>query len=191
MWMIAGLGNPGIQYALTRHNVGFMAVDLLLRSVGGPHESTAEKALVAKFKWEEESIFVVKPQGFMNRSGESVQPLMNFYKIPQEQIIVVHDDIDQPFGSIKIQKNRGHGGHNGIRDITEKLGSPDYLRLKIGVGRPTHPEHAVADYVLSKFSADEMQKLPDYLNKACDAIEAIVFEGYAKAATQINGSSLD
>ena len=187
MWMIVGLGNPGSKYALTRHNVGFMVIDMFLKSIGNPHESNAEKALVAKFKWDDENIITVKPQGFMNLSGESVQPLLNFYKVSQENLIVVHDDIDQPFGSIKIQKNRGHGGHNGIRDISEKLGNADYLRLKIGVGRPVNPEHAVADYVLGKFSSEEMTQLPDYLNKSCDALEAIVFEGLAKASTKFNG----
>lgn len=187
MWMIVGLGNPGSQYALTRHNVGFMAVDVLLKSIGSPKESTDQKALVCQFKWDDQKIITVKPQAYMNRSGESVQPLMNFYKIPKEQLIVVHDDIDQPFGSLKFHKNRGHGGHNGIRDISEKLGTSDYIRLKIGVGRPANPEMAVADHVLGKFNPEEMTKMSEYLNHCVDALESLVFNGLAKASTQFNG----
>src|SRR5688500_5136528 len=101
MWMIVGLGNPGTQYAITRHNIGFMTADFLLASLDHPHETKAEKALVAKVRWQNENVLIVKPQAFMNRSGESVQPLLHFYKIPLERLIVVHDDLDQPFGSMK------------------------------------------------------------------------------------------
>ncbi|MBL7670071.1 MAG: aminoacyl-tRNA hydrolase [Bdellovibrionaceae bacterium] len=187
MWMIVGLGNPGTKYALTRHNVGFMAADLLLQSVGKPHESTDHKALVAKFKWEDESIIVVKPQAFMNRSGESVQPLMNFYKVPPANLIVVHDEVDLPFGTMKIQQNRGPGGHNGIKDISLQLGTNEYTRVRLGVGRPANPQQEIADFVLSQFSKEELKQLPDFLNKACDAIEMLVFDGYAKTASQFNG----
>jgi PTH1 family peptidyl-tRNA hydrolase len=186
MWIIVGLGNPGTKYALTRHNVGFMAVDLLLQSVGRPRESIDHKALVAKFKWDDESILVVKPQNFMNRSGESVQPLMNFYKIPPANLIVVHDEVDLPFGTMKIQQNRGPGGHNGIKDISLQLGTNEYTRVRLGIGRPTHPGQEIADFVLGQFTKEEFNQLTDFLNKACDAIESLVFEGTAKTATKFN-----
>ena len=104
---------------------------------------------------------MIKPDTFMNLSGESVQPLLGFYKIPQENLIVMHDEIDQPFAQMKIQKNRGHGGHNGIKSITGLLGSMDYTRLRLGVGRPENPNVPVADYVLNKFTPEEFQQLPE------------------------------
>ena len=187
MHLIVGLGNPGSKYALTRHNIGFMALDLFSTGAGNPPWREEQKAHTCKFQMDDETILLVKPMTFMNLSGQSVQALLQFYKIPMEKMIVVQDDIDQPFGAIRFHKNRGHGGHNGIRNISELLGSPDYVRLKLGVGRPPHPEMAVADYVLQKFSDEEQSKLPDFLNKSGDALESVIFEGLSKAATKFNG----
>lgn len=186
MWLVAGLGNPGAKYALTRHNIGFMAVDYLLRSLEAPSGKTDFKALVNKFKWDGHEIVTAQPQTYMNLSGESVRPLMDFYKISPENLIVVHDEIDIPFGEMRIHKNKSPGGHNGIKSVSEKLGTNDYLRLRLGVGRPPHPEMAVPDYVLQKFSETEMNALPEFLNRAADALEAIIFEGASKAATKFN-----
>lgn len=190
MWLVIGLGNPGAQYALTRHNVGFMAVDLLAAGLGVSQWGQEHKAWTAKVKLDgpqgAEQVLLVKPQTFMNLSGTSVQALMTFYKIPLEKILVLQDDIDQPFGAMRFHKNRGHGGHNGIRNISELMGA-DYTRLKLGVGRPEHPEMNVADYVLQKFSKEEQSKMPDFLNKAGDAVESYIFEGLAKASTKFNG----
>lgn len=186
MWLIVGLGNPGAKYALTRHNIGFMAIDYLLKSLGAPPPKTDFKALVNKFKWDGEEVVTAQPQTFMNLSGESVIPLMGFYKIPLENVIVLQDDIDQPFGQMRFHKNRGHGGHNGIRDISAKAGSMDYIRLKLGVGRPVNPEMNVADYVLQRFSDEEMAALPDFLNKSIDAVEALFKHGLQKASSQFN-----
>lgn len=191
MWLIVGLGNPGTQYALTRHNIGFLCLDLLEKGLSGPGWSNEHKAQISRIKWtsasgKTEQAILAKPQTYMNRSGESVQAIMHFYKIPQENVIVVQDDIDQNFGSMKFHKNRGHGGHNGIRNISELLGNADYVRLKLGVGRPPHPEMQVADYVLQKFSPEEQNQLTDFLNKAGDGIETVVFEGLGKASTLFN-----
>lgn len=186
MWLIAGLGNPGNKYALTRHNIGFMAVDMLHRSLGAPDPKSDFKGLVSKFRWEGEEIVTVQPQTFMNLSGESVQPLMDFYKIGLENIIVIQDDIDQPFGKMRFHKNRGHGGHNGIRDISGRLGTADYIRLKLGVGRPENPNVPVADHVLTRFSDEEMKAMPDFLNRAGDAIEALIKTGLARASEKFN-----
>lgn len=186
MWLIVGLGNPGSQYSLTRHNIGFMAVDFLLRSVGEPPVQNQFKAEISKFKIGEHQVITVKPQTYMNLSGESVQPLAGYYKVPPERIIVIQDDIDQSFAKMKIHQNRGHGGHNGIKSITQLLGSNHYLRLKLGVGRPDTPQYPVADYVLGKFSNDELKQMPDFLNKGLDAIEAILNEGHVKAANRFN-----
>lgn len=187
MYLIVGLGNPGTKYALTRHNIGFMALDLFSASL---QASTAwkeeHKALTLRVGIDGQNVMLAKPQTFMNLSGQSVQALMTFYKIPLENVLVIHDEVDQPFGQMKFNKNRGHGGHNGIRNISELMG-PDYSRLRLGVGRPAHPEMNVADYVLQKFSDEEMSKMPDFLNKAGDAIEAFIFEGLQKASSQFNG----
>ncbi len=185
-WLIAGLGNPGNEYVLTRHNVGFMAIDYLLKSCSQPPSKTEFKSFTSKFMWEDEEVMTIRPQNFMNRSGEAVQAALSFYKISLQNLIVIHDDIDQPFGGFKIQKNRGHGGHNGIRDISEKCASADYYRIKIGVGRPENPKMNVADYVLQSFSSDELAALPPLLKKTVDAVETLLTEGFEIAATRFN-----
>jgi PTH1 family peptidyl-tRNA hydrolase len=186
MWLIVGLGNPGSKYALTRHNIGFLALDLLWTGLHAPAWTTEHKALTSKVKFQDQQLLLAKPQTFMNRSGESVQALLHFYKIPIDKMVVIQDDIDQEFGSMRFHKNRGHGGHNGIRSISELLGTSDYTRLKLGVGRPPHPEMEVADYVLQKFSAEEQNQLTDFLNKSGDALETLIFEGLEKASTRFN-----
>lgn len=192
MHLVVGLGNPGPKYALTRHNIGFLGVDLFAASAGAsaghnPPWKEEFQAQTCKFKMDDQEILVVKPMTFMNKSGEAVQALMQFYKIPLENLIVVHDEIDIPFEQIRVHKNRSPGGNNGIKSITQILGTQDYIRLRLGVGRPPHPEMSVADYVLQKFSSEEQSKLTDFLNKAGDAIESIIFDGLAKASTKFNG----
>ena len=186
MWLVVGLGNPGGEYKLTRHNIGFMAVDYCLQGLGNPSAKNQFKAEIFQTKIGEHQVLFCKPQTFMNLSGESVQPLMGFFKIPLDHLIVIHDEIDQPFGQMKIQKNRGHGGHNGIKSITGLMGTMDYTRLRLGVGRPENPQFNVADYVLGKFTQDEFSQLPDFLNKAGDALEAIMNDGVQKASTKFN-----
>lgn len=190
MWLVVGLGNPGSQYQMTRHNIGFMAIDAWVHSMNAGSFKTEHKAETKKIKLDlegrSEEILIAKPQTYMNKSGESVQALMHFYKIPIEKILVVHDDIDQTFGSMKFQKNRGHGGQNGIRSITEILGTMDYARLKLGVGRPSHPGFDIGDYVLSNFAKDEIPVLNDVIEKACDGIECFIFKGLNQASTQFN-----
>jgi PTH1 family peptidyl-tRNA hydrolase len=184
MWMVCGLGNPGAKYMMTRHNIGFMAIDAYAASVGGPRFREERQALVAKIKIEETEVLLVKPQTFMNNSGEPVLALCQFYKIAPAELVVLHDEIDQPFGAIKIHRNRGHGGHNGIRSLSEKLGTSDYSRIRLGVGRPSNPQMAVADYVLQNFAPNDVAALPDFLQAAGDAFETLVLEGYDKAATR-------
>lgn len=186
MYLIVGLGNPGTQYALTRHNIGFMAVDLFAESLNARTAWKEEhKALTLKAQIDDQQVMLMKPQTFMNLSGQSVQALMAFYKISIENILVLHDEIDQAFGQMKFSKNRGAGGHNGIKNISELIGA-DYARLRLGVGRPPIPEMKIADYVLQKFSVEEFSKMPDFLNKAGDAIDTFIFEGLGKASTQFN-----
>lgn len=184
MWMVVGLGNPGGKYSMHRHNVGFMALDAYCASVGEPRWKEERQALVVRLKMEDQEVLFVKPQTYMNKSGDSVRALMDFYKISVEQIIVLHDEIDIGYGAIKIQKNRGPGGHNGLKSINRMLGTQDYVRIKLGVGRPPHPAMDVAAYVLQDFSSEEQTHLHDFLSVAGDATEALIFDGYDKAATK-------
>ncbi len=186
MWAIIGLGNPGTKYTLTRHNIGFLAVDALARSFGGEITKSEFKALTLKLKADEEEIILVKPQTYMNLSGESVVPLMQYYKIEADHILVVHDEVDLPFERMKIQRNRGSGGHNGIKSISEQLGHQDYARLRLGVGRPANTNIPIPDYVLQNFLEDEQNKLTDFLNLAGDAIESCIFDGVERASNKFN-----
>ena len=184
MWLVVGLGNPGGKYSLNRHNVGFMALDSYCAGVGFPKWKEERQAFVTRLKIEEEEVLFCKPQTYMNKSGESVQALMHFYKIERPNLIVLHDEIDIGFGAIKIQQNRGPGGHNGLKSINQMLGSQDYVRIKLGVGRPPHPGMDVASFVLQDFSSAEQQHLHDFLSVAGDAVESLIFDGYNKAATK-------
>lgn len=187
MWLIVGLGNPGNKYLLNRHNIGFMAVDAFLAHNGKPSYKSEHKATTYHLSLDDQKVILAQPQTFMNKSGESVQSLMAFYQIPKDHLIVLHDEIDQPFGALKIQKNRGHGGHNGIRSIHDLVGSNDYYRMRLGVGRPANEQMNVADFVLQNFSKEEQQEMPAYLNYVLDALDALMFEGFDKAATRFNG----
>jgi PTH1 family peptidyl-tRNA hydrolase len=188
MHLIVGLGNPGQKYSLNRHNIGFMACDYWLKSLGSSGYREEHKALTKKFKIENTEVLLAKPQTYMNLSGQSVLSLMNFYKIPKENLLVLHDDIDLPFGSMKIQYNRGPGGQNGVKNISELFGNNEYARLKLGVGRPAHADFAIADYVLGNFPKEEAVLLDQFLDKATDAIECFIFEGLNKASTNFNGA---
>ncbi len=188
MYLIAGLGNPGSKYSMNRHNIGFMACDYWLKSLNGADYRAEHKALTKKFKIDNHEVLLAKPQTYMNKSGESVVALLNFYKIPKENLLVIHDDIDLPFGSIKFLYNRGPGGQNGVKNISELFGNNEYARLKLGIGRPPHPDFAVSDYVLGNFPEEEAVLLNQYLKKAGDAIESFIFAGLSKASTKFNGA---
>ena len=190
MWLIVGLGNPGAKYLMTRHNIGFMALDGFTASLGNLPSREERKSVTCRFKLENTEILLCKPQTFMNKSGEAVRALMDFYKIDRAKLVVVHDEIEIPFGTIRIQNNRGPGGHNGLKSINEHLATQDYLRVRLGVGRPSNPKFDVSDYVLQGFSKDEEPLLTPYLDKAGDAIETIIFQGWEKAASQFNGSAV-
>ncbi|MGZ3690261.1 MAG: aminoacyl-tRNA hydrolase [Pseudobdellovibrio sp.] len=187
MFLIVGLGNPGAKYSMNRHNIGFMVCDYWLKALNGSDYREEHKALTRRFKIESHEVILAKPQTFMNLSGESVVAIMNFYKIPKENLLVIHDDIDLPFGTMKLQHNRGAGGQNGVKSISQLLGHNEYSRLKMGVGRPPHPEFAVSDYVLGNFPKEELPLLDQYLEKAADAVESFIFDGLSKASTKFNG----
>tara|TARA_B100001248_G_C27391928_1_gene462920 strand:- start:1582 stop:2154 length:573 start_codon:yes stop_codon:yes gene_type:complete len=189
MKLIVGLGNPGAEYALNRHNIGFILIDALNESFdGGPFRSE-KKALISRLNIEGESVLLAKPQTYMNLSGGPTQALMQYYKIPTEDLLVLHDDLDTEFGCYRFQKNRGAGGNNGIKDIHAKLGTQDYARLKIGIGRP-NGKQAPSDYVLKNFDDKQQDLLQDHLlNDLEDAVVAFVKKGYTYAGNHHNKRS--
>ena len=186
MKLIVGLGNPGQNYLMTRHNIGFLCIDALEKAYSAPPFKKEHKSEITKIMIQSEPVLLCKPQTFMNLSGEAVHKVMSYYNLLKEDLLVIHDDIDQEFKSIKIQTSRGHGGHNGIRDIHKHLDSNEYARLKIGVGRPSNPKMDVADYVLQNFSSEESQDLSFLLNDVVDAVEEFVLSGPKGAANKFN-----
>jgi peptidyl-tRNA hydrolase, PTH1 family len=190
MFLIVGLGNPGAKYLLTRHNIGFMALDRYFESAGGkPVWKEDKKALICRAKIESQDVLFVKPQTYMNLSGEAVRPIMDFYKIDLDHVLVLHDELDIGYGAIKIQRNRGPGGHNGLKSLNEHFGTQDYTRLKLGVGKPPDNRWDIANWVLSNFFEEEAANLSEFLDQAGDAIESFVINGYDKTATKFTRGS--
>jgi peptidyl-tRNA hydrolase, PTH1 family len=182
--LIVGLGNPGARYQWTRHNAGFMVLDRLSHLAGIPVTKKVSSGLFGEGFWQGQRLILLKPQTFMNLSGRSVAEVARFHKIPCEEIIVVHDDLDIPFGSVRLKKGGGHGGHNGLRSIFSDFGTRDFLRLRIGIGRSVHGE--VVDYVLNPFSVKEMQDLPFVLDGAIDVLESLFSAGLEKTMSLYN-----
>jgi len=174
--LIAGLGNPGRVHLGQRHNVGFCVIDLL----GERHDIIIEKrsfgALVGKGVIEGEAVLLVKPQTFMNLSGESVQPILGYYRLGVEDLVVVHDDLDLELGSIKVMTGAGAGGHNGVRSIIGRLSSKDFCRVRSGVGRPPS-KWDPANYVLTRFSEAEQNDAAELVERSADVVEMFIREG--------------
>ena len=185
MFMIVGLGNPGQQYIGTRHNVGFMMLDYFAAKHGITFLESRWKASVAKaFVWDI-SLLLLKPETFMNLSGMAVSQAAHFYKIVPEDIIVMHDDLDIEFGRLKIVSGGGDGGHKGIRSIVEHLGTKNFSRIKIGIGRPISPIQP-EKYVLAKFEPDEKEMIEQKMAVAFEGIRILLQKGIAAAMTEIN-----
>ena len=185
MKLVVGLGNPGEKYSDTRHNIGFLIVDRLARRHDIVVDRIKNKSLIGKGIVTGERVMMAKPQTFMNLSGEAVKPLFSYIDIETEDVIVIHDDLDLDFGRIRIKSGGGHGGHNGIRSIISHLGSREFIRVRVGIGKPP-PRWNVSDYVLSPFSADEREYLHHILEKSADAVEAIINDGALKAMNRFN-----
>ena len=185
-YVIAGLGNPGSRYANTRHNVGFMALDKLLAEEGITLKKAKFPALVADEMLAGKRCLIMKPQTMMNLSGEAVIDAANYYNIPEENIIVLFDDISLDVGKTRIRRKGSAGGHNGIKSIISCLGSEEFPRIKIGVGKKPHPDYDLKDWVLSDFSADEKKALEPALEHAAEAVRLLVQGEIDKAMNLYN-----
>lgn len=181
-WLIVGLGNPGPRYEATRHNVGQMVIDELARRRSESLRSHKAGARVAE-SWLRPGgakLVLAKPNSFMNVSGGPVAGLASFYGVPAERVVVVHDELDIPFDSLKLKVGGGHGGHNGVRDVAKALGTPDFPRVRVGIGRPPGRQDP-ADWVLDPFGSAERQTLPIMIGDAADAVEQLIDEGLLAA----------
>ncbi len=187
MKIIVGLGNPDPKHSLTRHNLGFVLIDAI---VGGNSFEKKHKSLIRKTKIGETAVLLVKPQTFMNLSGQAIKEIIHFYKRPLEDLLVIHDDKDQIFGQMKFQKGRGHGGHNGVKNIHQELGSSNYCRLKIGIARTEPIRQSTSQFVLSPFQPDEKKQLPTLLQKGVEAVRSFVIHGLSFSANQFNSKKL-
>ena len=179
--LIAGLGNPDRQYEATRHNAGFWFVDEVVRQFGGQFRTESKfHGKVAKVSINGHQVWLLKPQTFMNRSGQSLAALARFYKIPLENILVVHDELDLPPGTARLKQGGGHGGHNGLRDIVAHMGGRDFMRLRIGIGHPGNSKQ-VSDYVLSRAGADDQRLIEESLSDAMAVLPQVVDGEFQKA----------
>jgi peptidyl-tRNA hydrolase, PTH1 family len=184
-WLIVGLGNPGPEYAGNRHNVGFMCADVLATQIGTSFKRDRSRAMAASGRLRGVPVTLAKPLSFMNLSGGAVASLRAFYKLSSEQIVVLHDELDLPFGTIRLKLGGGDNGHNGLRSVTAALGTRDYHRVRIGIGRPPGRMDP-ADFVLRNFSAAERKELPEILARSADAVETLLTGGLAAAQNQFN-----
>lgn len=187
LYAIVGLGNPGAEYARTRHNAGFWFVDGLAAGAGVPFRTESKfHGELARISLGGRDVLLLKPGTFMNRSGQAVQALSGFYKIPPASILIAHDELDLPAGTVRLKAGGGHGGHNGLRDIHKVLG-PDYLRLRIGIGHPGD-KNLVLNYVLGRASKNDEVAILDAFDEAGSAFETWLTRGWERALTQLHTS---
>jgi PTH1 family peptidyl-tRNA hydrolase len=189
-YLIVGLGNPGPRYHHNRHNVGFMVVDALADAANVPIRRVEFRALIGKGAFLDERLILAKPQTFMNNSGQAVGALVRFYKIPIDHLLVVHDDLDLPFGTLRLRPRGGAGGQRGMGSIMAKLNTQDFARLRVGIGRPPGRMDP-SDYVLHDFDPPEEEMLPELLSSAVDAIRMFLQDGIERAMNEFNGLVID
>ncbi len=188
-WLIVGLGNPGAKYIDTRHNAGWHLLDTIVREQSNfRFDENRSKGLIARGELAGVNVALVKPQTFMNLSGEAVGPIARFYKVPPRHILVAFDDVDLPTATLRIRPKGGAGGHKGMRSIIQHLGTEDFPRLRLGIGRPIGPM-PVETYVLQKFKPDEWNVMLDLYQRGVEATKAILQDGLDNAMNQFNGKS--
>jgi PTH1 family peptidyl-tRNA hydrolase len=185
MKIIVGLGNPGKKYERTRHNAGFMALDELAKNLHCDVAQDKYHALIGKARIDSEAAVLAKPQTYMNDSGRAVAAILRETYAPVSDLMVIHDELDLPLGTVRVKIGGGHGGHNGLRSLIEYLGSPDFIRVRIGIGRPALNMDP-ADYVLSPFFAEERPAASEAVAKAAEAVRLIVAEGFTRAMNIVN-----
>jgi len=184
--LVVGLGNPGPEYERTRHNIGFLVADVLAQRVGGRfavHKKSGADLLQARLDGRQ--VLIAKPRAFMNLSGRPVAALAKFFSVPPTEVIVVHDELDLPFGQVRLKRGGGEGGHNGLRSVSSALTTKDYLRTRIGIGRPPGRQDP-ADYVLKPFSSVERKEVPVIVEQAADAVELLLRVGLEPAQNQLH-----
>ena len=181
---IVGLGNPGPKYQWTRHNAGFLFLDRLAHLENISINRKNFSGLAGEWDHAGKRLILLKPQTFMNLSGQAVMQVLQFYKLSMSQLIVVHDELDLPFGTVRLKQGGGHGGHNGLRSIMEQLGKGEFTRLRIGIGRPPHGD--TVNYVLGNIPSDQMEDLPRVLDGGLDMLEMLLDEGLPKAMSLYN-----
>jgi peptidyl-tRNA hydrolase, PTH1 family len=179
-WLVVGLGNPGPEYAGTRHNAGHMVLDLVAERMGARFKANRTRNEVADGRLAGVPVTLARPRTYMNVSGGPVAAIAAFYKIPPERIVVVHDELDIPFGAVRLKLGGGDNGHNGLRSVTQALGTREYHRARIGIGRPPGRMDAAA-FVLRDFSAAERKELPPLIDRGADAVETLLSKGLAAA----------
>ena len=185
-WIVVFLGNPGPKYRDTRHNAGFMAADAMEKKLGVSINKLRFKALTAQATLGGEKVLLLKPQTYMNLSGESVSPAAAFYKVPPEHIIVVSDEVSLPIGKLRIRKSGSAGGHNGLKNIIAMLGTDAFPRIRMGVGAPPHADYDMADWVLSSFKNQDTDDMRSLAVRVCDAVECYIAEGPDRAMNKFN-----
>lgn len=189
-WLVVGLGNPGPEYAGNRHNAGFMVLDELAARVGGRFKAHRGHAEVLEGRLAGRPVVLAKPRSYMNLSGGPVKAIADFYKVPPADLIVVHDELDIPFGALRAKFGGGDNGHNGLRSITKSLGTRDYHRVRFGVGRPPGRMDPAA-YVLRDFAAAERKDLPLLVDRAADVVESLIVAGLAATQNRFHGADLN
>ena len=186
-YLIAGLGNPGEKYENTRHNAGFICADRIIDFFGASELKPKGNALIWRGRDGEREVYIIKPQTFMNLSGSAVSTVMHYYRIPLENLIVIYDDVSLDVGRIRIRPKGSDGGHNGIWDIIKNVNSENFLRIKIGVGKKPHPDYDLKDWVLGKFSADDMAKITAAADKTGDICRMLMDGELDEARNRYNG----
>lgn len=186
-WLVAGLGNPGSQYAGNRHNVGYLLADVLAARAGAGFRREKTRVHAASGRIASQLVLIAKPMSFMNLSGGPVSATAAFYKVPPDRTIVLHDELDLPFGTIRLKLGGGDNGHNGLRSVTASLKTRDYYRVRVGIGRPPGRQDP-ADFVLSDFAAAERKELPELLERAADAVEVLLRDGLAAAQDKFHAA---